>query len=128
MSLPGGIDSYFQLIHTILASSPVIKSQDVFAEKRTLTEGYLRANIVFSDGSLLHFRELVTTEPDIQRISYTYHYQRADETIVFRYDDSPHFPLLPNAPHHKHIGESEVVSSEAPDLPSVLSEIERLIG
>lgn len=41
MSLPGGIDAYFQLLYNILANSSVIKSQEVFAEKRTLTEGFV---------------------------------------------------------------------------------------
>ncbi len=128
MNLPGGIDAYFQLINDILTNSPVIKSQDIFAEKRTLTEGYLRANVLFANGSQLHFRELITTEPIVQRISYTYHYQHADGTILFRYDNAPHFPNLPNAPHHKHVGESNVIASEPPDIQSVLNEIEALIG
>lgn len=128
MSLPGGIDAYFQLLHNILANSSVIKSQEVFAEKRTLTQGFVRADVLFADDSRLHFRELVTTEPTVQRISYTYHYQRADGTIVFRYDDAPHFPELPNAPHHKHMGENNVVSADPPDLQLVLKEIEVFIG
>ena len=128
MNLPGGIDAYFQLINDTLANSPVIKSQDIFAEKRTLTEGYLRANVLFINSSQLHFRELITTEPVIQRISYTYHYQREDGIMLFRYDDAPHFPTLPNAPHHKHRGEEDVIASEPPDLQSVLKEIEALIG
>jgi hypothetical protein len=128
MKIIGGIDAYFQLINEILASALVIKSQDIFAEKRTLTEGYLRANIFFTDDSRLHVRELVTTEPAVKRISYTYHYQRADGTVIFRYDDAPHFPSLLNAPHHKHVGETDVVSSESPDLQTVLKEIEMLIA
>ena len=128
MNLPGGIDAYFQLINDTLANSPVIKSQDIFAEKRTLTEGYLRANVLFINSSQLHFRELITTEPVIQRISYTYHYQREDGIMLFRYDDAPHFPTLPNAPHQKHRGEEDVIASEPPDLKSVLKEIEALIG
>ena len=128
MKLSGGIDAYFQLINDILARSLVIKSQDIFAEKRTLTEGYLRANVYFTDGSRLHFRELVTTEPSVKRISYPYHYQRADGTVVFRYDDAPHFPSLLKAPDHKHVGETDVISSDRPDLESVLKEIETLIA
>ena len=86
MKLPGGIDAYFQFINDILANSLIVKSQDIFAEKRTLG------------------------------------------AIIFRYDDAPHFPSLPNAPHHKHVGETDVVSSESPDLQSVLKEIETIIA
>jgi len=47
--------------------------------------------------------------------------------MIFRYDNAPHFPDIPTAPHHKHIGENDVVAANAPDLESVLKEIEALI-
>ena len=109
----------------MLAASLVIKSQSVVFDKRSPSEGYIRGDVNFTDDSLLHFREFVTTQPETQRLSYTYHYQRADGALVFRYDDSPHYPDLPNAPHHKHDGdETNVVPSSAPDLAVVLKEIE----
>jgi len=128
MKLRGGIAGYFQYVTGFLALSRIVKSQDVHTEKRTPSEGYLRGDVFFKDGSRLHFRELVTTEPSVQRISYTYHYMRADETMIFRYDDADHFPKLPSAPHHKHVGETDVMAADAPDLESVLREIETLIG
>jgi hypothetical protein len=127
MSLPGGIAGYFETISNILARSPVVKYRDVRTEKRTPTEGFLRGDVSFKDGSRLHFRELVTTEPGIQLVSYTYHYMRADGTMLFRYDDADHFPNLPSAPHHKHIGENDVAASPPPDLQSVLKEIEGIV-
>ena len=123
----GGIDAYFQFIFGVLANSAIIKSQDVQTERRTPAEGYLRGNVLFKDDTRLHFRELVTTDPKIQRVSYTYHYQRADAALIFRYDDANHFPKLSTAPHHKHIGDTEVVAANPPDLEIVLKEIEGLI-
>lgn len=128
MKLRGGIAAYFQHIGDVLALSHSVNMQDIHAEKRTFTEGYLRGEVLFKDGSRLHFRELVTTEPSVQRISYTYHYMQADETLIFRYDDADHFPYLPTAPHHKHFGESDVIESNAPNLAAVLKEIENLIA
>ncbi|MDL1911641.1 hypothetical protein FBQ81_13285 [Chloroflexi bacterium CFX6] len=119
---------YFRHIANVLALSRAVKSQNVHAEKRTPTEGFLRGDVVFKDGSRLHFRELVSTHPSVQLVSYTYQYMQADGTTIFRYDDSDHFLRLPTAPHHKHIGETEVVAAEAPDLQSVLKEIEGMIG
>jgi len=127
MRMRGGITGYFRYIVGILALSPVIKSQDVHTEKRTPTEGYLRGDVLFKDDSHLHFRELVSTEPGIQRISYTYHYQRADGRMIFRYDDTDHFPYLSSTPHHKHTGENDVIATNAPDLQAVLNEIEQII-
>jgi hypothetical protein len=128
MKLPGGIQDYFQYIDNILVLSSIVKSQDVRVEKRTPNEGFLRGDVFFKDGSRLHFRELVTTEPDVQLVSYTYHYMRADESMIFRYDDSDHFPNLPSAPHHKHIGDNDVTASQPPNLQSVLKEIEGMIN
>jgi hypothetical protein len=128
MKVTDGVAGYFRYIGGILALSRFVKSQDVHAEKRTLTEGFLRGDVIFKDGSRLHFRELVSTDPNIQLVSYTYHYMRAEGTTIFRYDDADHFPNLPTAPHHKHVGENEVVAASAPDLESVLKEIEVLIG
>ncbi len=59
---------------------------------------------------------------------YVFQYMRADGSLVFRYDDTKHFPNLSSAPHHKHVGETEVIAADAPDLQSVLKEIEALIG
>jgi hypothetical protein len=75
MKTRGGITGYFRVVSSILALSTIIKSQDIHTEKRTPTEGFLRGDVLFKDGSRLHFRELVSTEPGVQRISYTYHYQ-----------------------------------------------------
>lgn len=127
MSSAGGVDAYFQNLQRVLGAALVIQSQAVFTEKRTRTEGYVRGDIVFTDDTRLHFRELVTTEPTVQRLSYTYHYMRVDGTLIFRYDDTDHYPQLSSAPHHKHLGETEVIACAPPDLQMVLNEIEALL-
>ncbi len=127
MKVRGGIAGYFRYASDILALSRMIKSQDIHTEKRTATEGFLRGDVFFKDDSRLHFRELVTTDPSVQLMSYTYHYMSADGTLIFRYDDSDHYLHLSTAPHHKHIGEVNVIAASAPNLESVLKEIEGLI-
>ena len=127
MRVRGGIAGYFRYVGGVLTLSPVVKSQDVHFEKRTPTEGYLRGDVLFKDNSRLHFRELVSTEPSLRRISYTYHYQSAKGKMIFRYDDSDHFPELPSAPHHKHTAKKDVIAANAADLQSVLHEIEGII-
>jgi hypothetical protein len=55
-----------------------------------------------------------------------YHYQDVSGALIFRYDDTPHHPTLEGCPHHKHVGgETAVVPAEAPQLHTVLQEIER---
>lgn len=73
-------------------------------------------------------REFVNVEIDINRYTYAYHYQRSDGSLLFRYDNSAHFPNLPNFPHHKHSGsEAQVIAADATNLEAVLAEVENLL-
>jgi len=86
--------------------------------------------LTFEDGSRLHFREFVykDAEEPADRYTYVYHYQSLDGQLVFRYDNTNHYPALENAPHHKHIGEDDVIPSDAPILAMVLKEISDLLA
>lgn len=127
MKSPDNIAEYFKYILNLLDACHVVQSHDLQSQKRTVTEGYVRGEVIFTNGTRLHFRELVSTDPSIQLVSYAYQYMRRDGTLIFRYDDTDHFPNLPTAPHHKHVGETEVFAANAPDLESVLKEIEKMI-
>ena len=49
-------------------------------------------------------------------------------SMVFRYDNTPHFPALSSFPHHKHLSDgTSVVACAAPTLAQILAEIESLI-
>lgn len=81
----------------------------------------------FWDGSLLQVYEVLTVRGfAIVKTRYSYHYQRKDETQVFRYDNAPHYPDLPGFPEHKHKSE-QVFSASAPDLSQVLKEIDEYL-
>ena len=86
--------------------------------------GAIESRLRFYDGSLLEFDEtLITKRLILVKTDYSYHYQRADGSLVFRYDSAPHHPELPGSPCHKHIGE-QVVPTDPPDLSEVLREID----
>lgn len=118
------IDGYFQELQILIAAFPYITAVSLHTERRSETIGFVRGNLTFQDGSLLHFREYVREEDEaVDRYTYVYHYQSADGQLLFRYDNTNHYPDLEGAPHHKHVSESNVVYSQAPDLESVLKEI-----
>lgn len=119
-------NDYLQSILTLLSESPFVHEPVVNADDRDEV-WFVRADVHFIDNSLLHFRELFVKQEKPFKKAYAYHYQRADGTIVFRYDNAPHFPNLPTAPNHKHVGETDVIAADAPDLQSVLKEIEAII-
>jgi hypothetical protein len=121
------IDAYFRSILSALRVSPVVQSHDITFDKRGPSAGYVRGVVFCADESQLHFREFVNTQPRVERFTYVYHYQAADGSMVFRFDDTPHFPDLPSFPHHKHLSDGTiVVACDAPALPQVLAEIETL--
>jgi hypothetical protein len=122
------IEEYFQSILDLLASLPFIESSDVNLDKRGELVGFVRGEVGFQDGSsLLFFRELVDMNLPNQKVMYAYHYQKADGTLIFRYDNTAHHRSVTTFPHHKHIDDGNVTISDIPSLEQVLREIEELI-
>lgn len=123
------IDTYFRSILSALGVSPVVQSHDITLDKRGPSAGYVRGVVFCADESQLNFREFVNTQPRVERFTYVYHYQAADGSMVFRYDDTPHFPDLSSFPHHKHLSDgTTVLACDAPTLAQVLAEIETLVS
>jgi len=125
------MDRYLQSLERwIHALGKLVNDFQIDADRRDDEFLFLRGEIKFADGSFLHFREYVELkEGQPPRLyKYAYHYQRAEESVIFRYDNAKHFSNLPGAPHHKHISETDVIATQAPTLQSILQEIERLIS
>ena len=124
------IETYFQHIQDALTACRVLQVSNITYDKRGTHEGFLRGEICFVDGSVLHFRETVDTELTIDRLMYVYQYMTAMKALVFRYDNTGHHKRLnlSTYPHHKHDGSEEnVIASTAPDLFAILREVESLV-
>jgi hypothetical protein len=122
------IEDYFRQLDALVTGSPVVHSSRITYDKRSSFVGFIRGNIYFLDSSVLQVREFVNMEQGLERYMYAYHYQRANGTMGFRYDNTPHFPTLSTFPHHKHkADEQTVAAADPPDLEQVLAEIQHLI-
>lgn len=121
------VDEYFAHLEILIDACGSIRAKTVHKDKRSDYVGYFRADLYFYDGSLLHIREFVFTRSQIVKDIYAYHYQNAEERMIFRYDNTGHFQNLPNFPHHKHTP-AEVISVLEPDLQVVLNEILNLLS
>jgi hypothetical protein len=121
------LDEYFSWISDLIRTSPILHSPQITFERRGPFLGFIRGDVILFDESHFHFREFINTQNGIERYTYVYQYQRADGTLIFRYDNTPHYPGLPKAPDHKHTISAGVVPSNAPSLADVLDEIDRLI-
>lgn len=119
--------------------SYLARLEDTLRSRRDITIEALRltlttigaifeANLRFHEGSWLRVVEEIeqAERQTVRRVNYSFHYQRADGMLVFRYDNSPHYPNLPSFPDHKHEG-GAVRGAKAPDLADVLREIDALI-
>ncbi len=125
------IDNYFERIRSILTSSPIIQNFELETEKRTDTLGFIRSNVYFYNGSLLHIREFVDIETAIERGKYIYQYMSNQGDLIFHYDNAPHHQKLnlSTLPHHKHDRqEDNIIASEAPLLETVCQEIEQIVN
>lgn len=84
----------------------------------------MRIRIRFLDGYLLELNEAIVVDAGyIRRLGYRYHFQDKQNNLVFRYDNTPHFPAFNNFPHHKHLPD-EIVDVEAPSLLKIIDEAE----
>jgi hypothetical protein len=120
------VEDYFEQMRSLLASSSFVESFSFNAEKRGDTEGFIKSEIKFANGSLLYVREFVSIESGLERDMYSYQYMSSEQALIFRYDNTGHHRKLnlPTFPHHKHDGsEDNVVASAAPLLVDVLQEI-----
>jgi len=124
------IEKYFRLLQKTVDSYAIVQSFNINFDKRGTHEGFIRGEIYFIDGSVLHLREFVDVDLIIDRLMYVYHYLDSSKMLVFRYDDTGHHKELDlrTFPHHKHDGSEEnITTSPAPDLHTVLDEIETAI-
>ncbi|MBI5052820.1 MAG: hypothetical protein HZC38_04330 [Chloroflexi bacterium] len=79
-----------------------------------------------ANGTSLEFSEYVQLgdEEEIEVKTYSYHWSDAKDQLIKRWDNTPHFPDLPNFPHHVHVGVDDKVESGKPmSILTVLDEI-----
>ena len=101
------IDEYVRAIEEAIAAlSEITRGSVIYKDEREADFIFLRGEIKFIDGSQLHLREFVQLKQGqpSNRYKYAYHYQRADGTIILRYDNARHYLDLSTAPHHNTLG------------------------
>ena len=124
------IETYFRQIEKNIEGCPVIQLSNVTYDKRGTHEGFIRGELYLVDGSTFHLREFIDVEITADRLMYAYQFIDSSKKPVFRYDNTGHHKKLglSTYPHHKHDGlETRVIPSAAPNLTTVLQEIESLI-
>jgi hypothetical protein len=85
----------------------------------------LRIRVRFYNGCLLQLNESVIFQNKIEHLGYRYHFQDKDNELIFRYDNTAHFPDLPNFPNHKH-HRTGVESSGPPSIFAAIAEAAKI--
>jgi hypothetical protein len=120
------IEAYLDLIKERFVTDRIITSFHVIRERSTWMDGHLRARLDLADGSQLEFSEYMQRSPagEIAVITYSYHWAAADNQLIKRWDNTPHFPDLSGFPDHIHDGATGQVTSGQPmSIFTVLDEI-----
>jgi|GEM_PF-290191 len=122
MKLHSQLAGYLTDIETALGALRNAYIESYVEEALTPNRANLRIRIRFADGHILAINEAVVVNDDtLVHLDYRYHCQRPDNTLLFRYDSTPHFPGLPRFPEHKHLPD-EVLPAPRPSIQQVLVE------
>lgn len=127
MRLHDLLDAYLNSIETAVTALPAY-AESYVEEVITSERINLRIRLRFDSGNLLEINEAVIVEAEtLTALGYRYHCQNEANVLIFRYDDTPHFPELPTFPHHKHTRGS-VIAHNKPALLDVLHEAAKAGG
>jgi len=113
---------YVESVKERLSTDSIVTRFDITREFSNLDEGFIRARVNLINGDWLDFSELVRLSGTLELISYRYQWLDKDKNPIRRWDNTPHFPQLKNAPHHVHVGE-QVFPGSPVNIFLVLNEI-----
>ncbi|MCX6064145.1 MAG: DUF6516 family protein [Chloroflexi bacterium] len=124
------VADYFETIREQLVIVSFVADFKIIKQVDRSKNGHVRARVTFTDDSRLEFSEFIeqNANEEIQVVTYSYHWVDQNETLLARWDNTPHFPKLENFPHHVHKNTGDVVPGQPVDIFGVLAEIEKTVG
>ncbi len=122
------VESYFNDVVGCLFINQAISSFKILRKEVSEEDGYIRIKCKLLNGDILEFSEYIVIHKNKVTIeTYSYHWQKADGTLIKRWDNVSQFKEVDTFPHHLHLTESKVVSSPKLTLKKILDEIEKAI-
>lgn len=123
------IEQYFDRFELRLIQSPVVVSYEIRRREIAPGDGKLRIKANLTDGGIIELFVYVTeTGGRIDVSKYSFHWQDANGNLKQRWDNAPHHPKLPGAPHHVHYDDDTVQGTTTiPSLFSVIAHIEETL-
>ncbi len=122
------LSDYLDLIEQAIQQCSNVYVERYEEEILMPTRANLRIRLRFNQTHLLEINEaIVVIDNQLEFLDYRYHFQDEYNRLIFRYDSTPHFPNLPNFPHHKHL-QNDVIASSKPEITQVLQEATEVMG
>jgi hypothetical protein len=121
MSLSKYLKQFRQVVGK-LESYGYAESVEIREEIRPNKQAIVKAKIVLIDRSVLHIKEYIDDRYKIQKVSYAYQYQDKSGTLIFRYDNAIHRPVL-GFRQHKHIRDGLIIEAILPDVSDIIDEV-----
>lgn len=117
---------FFNHVESRLLESPAFKSYQIISREIAFSDGKLRIKCVLrDDGDAEFFVYVSDLDGQLHLQKYSFHWQDAQAQVIRRWDNAPHYPDLPNAPHHVHASDGSVSGAGGPpDIFNVIREIE----
>ncbi|GBO51668.1 hypothetical protein APA_909 [Pseudanabaena sp. lw0831] len=113
---------YCDRIDQLLEVYPNVYVENYNATILSSERANLKLRLRFYFKYLLSISEaLVVVDDQIKAIDYRYHFQDGQNNLIFRYDNTPHFPSLSSFPHHKHLPD-RVISCDQPNIAMVIQD------
>ncbi|HAN74540.1 MAG TPA: hypothetical protein DCQ51_17120 [Planktothrix sp. UBA8407] len=126
--LPNILSDYLAQIEQAILYSSNVYVERYEEEILTPKRANLRIRLRFNQTHLLEINEaIIVADNQLDFLDYRYHFQDENNCLIFRYDSTPHFPNLPNFPHHKHLP-NDVIASEKPEITQVLKEATQILA
>ncbi len=119
------LTEYFVRIVKVIgeySKTNLIIDSELRIDCRTEKIGAIKGTITFLDNSCLFFTEYLDLKYKIEKLTYSFHYQQKDGTLIFRYDNAYHKPRL-GFVAHKHLPSGEIIQSDIPELNDIFEEI-----
>jgi hypothetical protein len=119
------IKQYFEDIELRFLESPIVIRYENIRREVAFNDGKIRIKAYLVDGGVFEMFEYVTDTAGIINIKkYSFHWQDRNGSLLRRWDNAPHYPDLPGAPHHVHLDENIAQGVQPP--PSVFDALEFL--
>jgi len=120
------LSQYFEDIEDSIRKLESANVERYEEEILTSSRANLRVRVRFLSGHLLEVNEAIVIEEDqLKHLGYRYHFQDQENNLIFRYDNTPHFPDIKSFPHHKHL-KNKVEDSDEPLILNVIKEAKLL--